>query len=450
MILIIKNMEVVFIKINKFISILFIFLILNSILIFNSVKATNSNSVSSNIISNGSCQNLIMYKGSYITTDYTFFEKDGVKYPAYNLEKNGQTIKQGVKYPVSAISAINDVQLWRILVNGFPYKVPSELGCVNDEEAFTATKQAVYCYMHSYDKDYYSGIGESGSRIVNAIKLILAKAESSKETPISNGIKIVKENEKFSVDNKEKEYISKLYSVSGNASISNYTVGLGNLSDDSTPLPDGIKITDESNNVKNEFKPTEKFKVLIPIKRLTDENTFKIEVSTKINSKPVFYGKILNSDQSSQDYILTSSAYEDTKGDTTDKYFKNETKLKIIKQDDATKARLAGVKFNVLDGNKNAIYANLVTNEQGEILVSNLLPCKYYIQETEAKEGYVLSNNLFEINLELNEECTVTVDNSFKEETTYNSTTKKNAESYSNTAQRLSGKQNKKLPVTGM
>ena len=309
--------------------------------------------------------------------------------------------------------------MWRIIINGYPYKTIEQLGCSNKEEAFSATKQAIYCYIHGNDPNGYTGIGEAGNRTVRAIKQILADAENCNETQISNNVNIIKEQEVFDIDNKDKNYVTKV----------------------DEELPEGIRIADINNNEKTEFSSEEKFKILIPIKNLTKENNFNIEIQTKINTKPVLYGQAPNT--SYQDYALTAATYEDASAKSQDKFYKNETKLKIIKQDEETKKRLENVEFNVMDSNKNVIYANLKTNSKGEIEITNLLPGKYYIREVNAKEGYVLSNEMFEIDINFNEEFTIIVNNSFKEE---------EEQEPNITKQEISHKVEnvKKLPVTGM
>ena len=224
---------------------------------------------------------------------------------------------------------------------------------------------------------------------MRALNQILNNANQSTETQISNIIKIIKEKNNFEVDEIEKEYVSKIYSIQADTEIKNYKV---ELTKSETELPEGIKITDMKNNIKGEFTPNEKFKVLIPIKNLTKEAKFNIQIDTKINSKPVLYGKAENT--AYQDYALTAATYEDATGNTKDIYYKNETKIKIIKQDQETKERLENVEFNILDNNKNIIYANLRTNNKGEIQINNLIPGKYYIQETSSKDGYILDEKI--------------------------------------------------------
>ena len=403
-------------------------------LIFNSVQAVNVNSA--NIVSGGDCGNLLIYKGIYIKTYYAYYTKDGVNYPAYCLDKTKHGVNNELEYSVSIQSAISDVKLWRIIINGYPYKTVEQLGCYNKEEAFSATKQAIYCYIHGNDPNGYTGIGEAGNRTVRAIKQILADSEKCTEIQISNNISIIKEQEKFDVDSKEKNYVSKIYSIKAGTTISNYKVQLSKVKEE---LPEGIKITDINNNEKTEFSQNEKFKILIPIKNLTKDSNFNIEIQTKINNKPILYGKA--PDTSYQDYALTAATYEDATGKTEDKFYKNETKIRIIKQDAETKERLENVEFNILDSNKKIIYANLKTDSKGEIEISNLVPGKYYIQEVKTIDGYELNDEVFEFNVNLNEEFTITVDNLFKEEKEQKTTKQEKSYKVENV---------KKLPVTGM
>lgn len=424
------------------------------LIIANSVKAVNINSA--NIISGGDCGSLLIYKGIVVKAYYAQYTKDGVTYPAYCLDKTKQGVNNELSYSVSIQDAISDVKLWRIIINGYPYKTIEELGCANKEEAFTATKQAIYCYIHGNNPNDYSPIGEAGNRTLRALKQILTNAESSNETQISNTVKVIKEQDSFNVDSKEKNYVSKIYSIQAGTTISNYQI---ELEKEDQNLPEGIKITDTNNNPKTEFSQNEKFKILIPIKNLLNEDSFNIKIKTKIKNKPVLYGKAENSGY--QDYALTAATYEDAYGKAQDKYYKNETKVKIIKQDEETKERLENVEFNILDENKQIIYANLKTDKNGEVQIKNLIPGKYYIQETSTKDGYLLDNNLIEFNVDLNEEFTITINNLFEKIPEQETKKDETSEKVENKKEKLgknieiTQKEDtknvvKKLPVTGM
>lgn len=301
-------------KIAKIVITLISFSILNICTIFNSVQAININSA--NIISGGDCGSLLTYKGVPVETYYAQYIYNGTTYPAYCLDKTKQGVNNEISYSVSVQDKISDVKLWKIIINGYPYKTIEQLRCINKEEAFTATKQAIYCHIHNNNPQDYAPIGEAGNRTLNALKQILKEAEKCTETQISNKIKIKKEQENFEIDNIQKEYVSKIYSIQAGTTISNYKV---ELEKNKIELPEEIKIVDLNNTPKQEFSKNEKFKILIPIKNLTKESNFKIMIKTQINNKPVLYGKA--QDSLYQDYALTAATYENASRRNTRQLF---------------------------------------------------------------------------------------------------------------------------------
>ena len=378
-----------------------------SFLNFTNAVIASSHINTANIQSLGDCGQLLKYKGSIVITYYAGYTYDGITYPAYCLDKT----KQGVSatnpaYTVSVEEAIKDVNLWKIIINGYPYKTIEELGVANKEEAFTATKQAIYTYIHGNQLSDYEAIGEAGQRTLNALYKIVNSANQSTETQISNQVDILKLQEQWKQDEIMPDYVSKTYKVSSETNIRNFKV---NVTDENGKGIEGIKITNEKNEEKEEFTSDEVFKISIPIKTMTEDKTIKIHIETEINTKPILYGKA--SDSNLQDYALTASTYEDGTGEEKDYYSKNQTKLIIIKKDKETGENLQGVEFQVLDENKNVIYTNLKTDENGKIIVENLIPGKYYIKETRTISGYEIYEDLIEVDISLNEEMTVTVNN---------------------------------------
>ena len=424
-------------KIKKGIKIILMILMMTcmSFLNFTNAVIASSHINTANIQSLGDCGQLLKYKGSIVITYYAGYTYDGITYPAYCLDKT----KQGVSvtnpaYTVSVEEAIKDVNLWKIIINGYPYKTIEELGVANKEEAFTATKQAIYTYIHGNQLSDYEAIGEAGQRTLNALYKIVNSANQSTETQISNQVDILKLQEQWKQDEIMPDYVSKTYKVSSETNIRNFKV---NVTDENGKGIEGIKITNEKNEEKEEFTSDEVFKILIPIKTMTEDKTINIHIETEINTKPILYGKA--SDSNLQDYALTASTYEDGTGEEKDYYSKNQTKLIIIKKDKETGENLQGVEFQVLDENKNVIYTNLKTDENGKIIVENLIPGKYYIKETRTISGYEIYEDLIEVDISLNEEMTVTVNNHEEEIPEIEKTT----ENKEVTSKRI-------LPVTGM
>ena len=329
--------------------------------------------------------------------------------------------------------------LWRYVINGYPYKTLEELGCANKEEAFTATKQAIYCYIHGNRVEDYSPIGEAGERTLNALKQIVLNASQSTETQISNIITIKRLDDYFTVDKQFPEYVSKTYKIEADGQIEDYTI---NLSSENSNILDSIKITDLNSNEKNTFSQKESFKILIPIKAMSTDGNFTIKVNTRIKSKPVFYGAAENSNY--QDYALTAETYEETIQNITEDYTKNETKIKLIKKDKETNERISNVEFSIYNSKKEILYSNLKTDENGEFILENLVPGTYYIKETKTKDGYVLYDEFIKVDINYNETITITLNNS-KEEKPIIETTNDKLE-YNNQEKTIV----KKLPVTGM
>lgn len=328
----------------------------------NAVQASSINSA--NLYAKGDCGVLLKYKGVNVQVTYVKYNNGNISYPAYCLDKTLPGVTEEKPYEVSINNAINDLGLWKRIINGFPYKTIEELGCQSEEEAFTATKQAVYCYIHGNNPKDYDAVGESGRRTLNALNMIINNAQNSNETKISNTITINKLSSKWEEDKNNPKYISKIYSVSANSDITNYNV---NLINENNILPDGIKITNYNNQEKTEFKPEEKFKISIPIKSLLKNGNFKINVQTTIKTKPVLYGKA--PDSGYQDYAITVATYEDGNGKAIDTYEKNESKIIIKKQDENSKEELQDVEFELLDENKNIIQNNLKTDKEGKIKI---------------------------------------------------------------------------------
>lgn len=405
------------------------------------------------IVSLGECELYLRYLGNDKRTPYVVYQKDGKRYPAYclNSELNGVGTGGVGNYAVNVESTIDDVNIWRVIINGFPYKSITELGTQNEQEAFTATKFAIYTIMYNRNPEDYTPVDtDAGRRTYQAYLKIVNAAKSSTETMEKNTeITISPDIQNWEVDNIEKNSVSKIYVINSKISKGECSIELKG------ELPNGIKITDLNNNVKNKFVLGEKFKIVIPIKNLSENGKFSISGKATVESKPVLYGK--TTIPGTQNYAIAGFMYEDSEDEYADTYQKNITRINVIKKEDEKDTRLAGVKFNLLDENKNLVFDNLVTNENGEILIENILPGKYFLQETETLSGYNLYTDLIEINLELNEEVNVTVNNSLKSITNIDKKTEdieitsKAEEAIYNEENTVNVKNinNKKLPVTG-
>ena len=418
-------------KIITLISIVLILIMLFQIT-SNAVTPINNALIYTKKITNA----LLTRNGSNVLT-YVGVYNDGTnEWPAYCINRILPGLERGSQ-TVNIDSLLDNVMVWRAVINGYPYKSISELGCETEDEAYLATKQAIYCILEGIDPETYSPIGESGERTLNALKRIVTNARNSSEVKPSSEIKIKQENSLWQIDTIDNKYVSQLFSVSTGGAINSYTLKLDNVE------IEGLKLVDEKNNEKSEFNSNEKFKILIPITNIVSDGSFSINAYGKVKTKPVLYGK--STIEGMQDYAITAYAYEDGTGSKKLYYTKNDTKIIIIKKDNTENKLLEGVEFELLDEKSNVIRTGLRTNSEGKIEINNLLPGIYYVKETRTLDEYSLYDKLIKVELDLNETSTINVINNIEEPK--NEVEKPITE---NTIKEIKTDTTIKLPKTGM
>lgn len=374
--------------------------IINIILLVNTVQAVEKG-WQITIYTKGYFDRIIKKDQIIVKTAHAVYQENGKEYPVYCLNRELHGVGDYIaKYDVENQEKIKDLGLWRVIINGYPYKTPEQLGTANEQEAYTATKQAIYCHIYNTRLEQYTAINEAGIRTINAMNTILENAKNSTEDFNNTNINISQSN-KWDIDKIENKYISKEYKISSNINISKFMLSLENQ-------PKETKITNLDNQEKTEFNSNESFKILIPISSLEESGEFKVKIQTKMETKPIFFGKAPSGDL--QDYALTAFSYEDVDKEITQKYEKNSTEIIIEKQDTETKELLKKAKFEILDNNKKIIRI-AETNENGQMILSSLMPGTYYIREVNAPEGYVLDMKLHKIDISMNEKITLRVYN---------------------------------------
>lgn len=374
-------------------------LISNFAILVSTVQAVENGQVS--IYTTGNLNRILKFDGMLIKTANAVYEENGNQYPAYCLNKDLQGVGENlISYESIKQGKITDVGLWRVIINGYPYKSLEELGVATYDEAYIATKQSIYCYIYNRTTEKYTGVGEEGQRVVNAMNTILSNAQNSTETPDNSQIEII-QSEKWKIDSKDSKYISKEYQIKSNVNISKYSIDLEGA-------PKGYILADIQNNVKKTFNSNEKFKILIPISSLEKSGNFKINIKTQMETKPIFYGKAPSSEL--QDYALTGFRYEDIKTELMQEYSKNKTKIIVEKEDEETHKKISGAVFEILDENKK-ILKTVETDSKGIIELESILPGTYYIREKEAPEGYEKNKELTKVKVGLDEQIKITIGN---------------------------------------
>ena len=339
---------------------------------------------------------------SYIITTYVYYEEGGKQYPAYCLQSNLPGVGQSSEYNVSVDDIINDVRLWRVAINGYPYQSPQSMGLENQYDAFVATKQAIYRVLDGRDPNtFYNGADARGQAIKNAIINLVNIGRNGTQTPVNTDVTTNKIGE-FVEDG---DYYSQEYSISSPVETSEYTITATN------GLPNGSQITNMSNNVQNTFSGSEHFKVRIPKTSLSSDINVTIVLQAKCKTYPVFYGK--TTVPGTQDYLLTFDPFGDVAGRADLNIKTNTGKIKIVKNDEDTNQPISGVTFQLLTKDGTVI-ANATTNERGEITFPNLYQNNYQLKEISTNDNYILNEMTFDVNVEYNKTTTKTITNEHK------------------------------------
>lgn len=379
-------------KVLKILLIVLLVIVANIGILVNTVQAVE-NGEKITIYSKGYFNRVIRNNGIVIKTAHAVYQENGKEYPVYCLNRELHGVGEYITtYDVKDQGKIEDLGLWRVVINGYPYKSIEQLGVTNEEEAYIATKQSIYCYIYNTGTELYSAINEQGERVINAMNNILENAKNSNESFDNPNIEI-EQSEKWNVDEIENKYVSKEYKIKSNKNISKITLNLESQ-------PKGTKIT----NLDEDGK----FKILIPIENLKESGKFKIKIQTELETKPIFLGEAQSNDL--QNYLLTAYSYEDMDKEFEQEYEKNNTKIIIEKTDNDTNEVLKGAKFEILDEKQKSIRV-AETNNEGQVILDGLMPGIYYIKEVQAPNGYSIDSELKKVEIKLNQEISLTIKN---------------------------------------
>lgn len=339
---------------------------------------------------------------SYVKTTYVYYEEGGKQYPAYCLQSNLPGVGTEPEYSVNVNDVINDVRIWRVAINGYPYQSPQSMGLENQYDAFVATKQAIYRILDGRDPNtFYNGADARGQAIKNVIINLVNIGRNGTQTPVNTDVTTNKIGE-FVEDG---DYYSQEYSISSPVETSEYTITATN------GLPNGSQITNMSNNVQSTFSGSEHFKVRIPKTSLSSDINVTIVLQAKCKTYPVFYGK--TTVPGTQDYLLTFDPFGDVAGRADLNIKTNTGKIKIVKNDEDTNQPISGVTFQLLTKDGTVI-ANATTNERGEITFPNLYQNNYQLKEISTNDNYILNEMTFDVNVEYNKTTTKTITNEHK------------------------------------
>ena len=329
-----------------------------------------------------------------VVTHYvTYTGNDGREYPAYCLNKELPGVGDKPGYTVNVSSAVNDQRVYRVIVNGFPYKSASELGVNNDGDAFQATKQAVYCVLYGTDPNTnFKGANARGNKIVNAIKNLVNIGYNGSQTYSEARVDINKDGDLTKDKLNGENYYVQTYKVSSPQEITDsYNVAISSL-------PEGTKILNSDNQEQSSFSGNNQtVKIAVPEKEIKGEISGNIGFSNvKVKTYPILYGQTTIS--GTQDYALAGDPYELTRSAAT--LSLSIAPSTLIKTERGTTTGVKGAEYTIFkDVNENKKYDSedtpvktVTTGDKGKVTLTDLSAGMYVAKETKAPEGYNLDS----------------------------------------------------------
>lgn len=383
-------------------SILLIFMIVSQ---FSGVFAAQIGEIK-DIVSLGECGNDLKYTNSqgvsmFVLTHYVVYNENGKQYPAYCLNVNLHGVDDNDSYGVEVgdMSQIaNNQAVWRVLLNGFPYKSAREMGLDNDYQAFAVTKQAVYSVLDGRDTNRYFGATEVGNRMANKIRELANIGRNGTQT-YTDPVISATANSSAGVDNKDSKYVSQTFTVNSSVNMRDIQIILNGAS-----APEGTKVTDTNNNVKNTFNRGEQFKVLVPRVNIRNDINIQFSITGQCETYPILFGKAPNANL--QNYVLTTDPFilSTARGNMQYKP-KADVEIEKITNGDSkitgatTGSGLKGAVFTVTSKD-GKFTKEVTTDEYGKFLLSGLDLGEYIISEKLAPDYFLKGKNTkFEVNL---------------------------------------------------
>lgn len=184
-----------------------------------------------------------------VITHYVTYTHDGREYPAYCLNKDLPGVGETSNYSVNVNSAVSNQKVYRVIVNGFPYKSASELGVETDGDAFQATKQAVYCVLYGTDpRTNFKGANARGDKIVNAIINLTDIGNNGSQTYSEARVDITKDGDLTKEKLNDKNYYVQTFNITSPQEMS------GSYEIRTNGLPEGSKVLNTNNTEQTNFE----------------------------------------------------------------------------------------------------------------------------------------------------------------------------------------------------
>lgn len=379
-----------------------------------------------NITNGGYKMSYLSMNGVVRSQSYTYFNFKSAsgaikEIPAYCINPTTKGVPQSVNPGESikyiANEASSDPKIMGIIANGYPHKGLSELKLDNKQQAYYATKMALWCYLiddWSIDRltlnPSLSGAEkERGEKILAAAKNIYKNGIWWNRVPQPTITVTADKDSAYPVTVDGKEYLQQVFTADSETWVCNYDIDIGFTMPDE--VPEGTRIVDMNNNDITKIRTSSngasyagQFKVLYPKDSVSDQtgsvqmslhaNVYKYAIYYALCAETSKYGTLqrymCDTDPTTEIRQSTFSRYSAAPSDTPDEpETPTETTLIINKVETGTNTPLSGATFEVKapDG---TVLGSFVSDASGKIIIPLTLSGQYVITEKTAPKWHLL------------------------------------------------------------
>ena len=372
------------------------------------------------LTANGKVQNQ-----KYIYYNYTSVITGETKeIPAYCVDPRlygvPETVSEGTPIKYSSSETVSDPKVCGIIANGYPHWSLAQLGLQSVEEAYYATKTALWCYIlsgsWSIDRlginPALSGADrEAAERVLEATKQIYTRGMAWDKLVTPKLTATADRSTAYPVTIDGEDYLQQIFTITSET-WPYETVKLS-LSGE---VPSGTKIVDMNNREIDRVTVDtggpegyqEKIKILYPASSVEGQSgNVKLDMETVVSNYAIYYAVSLEKDKygNIQDYMLDTdpqiamegSAISSFSSDTTNPDNPEEpetgkTVLKIVKQEAGIETPLEGAVFKVTNPD-GTVLGHFSTGADGTVSIPVTLTGHYTVEETVPPEWHLLDED---------------------------------------------------------
>lgn len=354
-------------------------------------------------------------------TYYNYVSADGTvkEIPAYCVNPNlygvPQTVAVGQSIKYIAQEKSSDPKVIGIVANGYPTRSLYELGLENKEQAYYATKMALWCHIISgWDISNLKVNPNLSGADLDRAKAILAAANDIYRRG-TMWDKIYEPNYTCTPDRDTAypvtiggtAYKQQIFTLTSETWICNQAVNIGFA--DPSAVPAGTRITDMSNNDITTLTTVDvgdgsfrgQFKVLYPASAVEGQTgSAQLTIRGDVYRYGVYYASCAEKDKygNLQNYMCdtdptTAMALSTVSNYTdggTDRDF--DTGLRILKLESGTEKPLSGALIEIIDP-YGATVGTFATDSNGEINIPLTLCGNYTVIERQSAPNHLLAGD---------------------------------------------------------